>query len=548
MIDTPTLAHLTGLAARAFGERTALRFKRDGTWHTLDYTGLAEAVDRLAAGLVRLGVRPGEHVGLLAETSADWTLCDLAIARAGAVSIPVYPTGSPEECAFVLEHARVRTVLADTPARADAAARATGVDTVVLFHPAATPSSGSSAAPAHRSLADLRAPLTAADRDRLDGLARTVDPSATATVIYTSGTTGRPKGCMITHANLRASCRATAALMDDLGEDEEIYLHLPLAHIMSRSIQLAALAHGAALVYFGGDIRAVIGELAEARPTVLPSAPRLFEKTYAAVRDLPPEQVARAVGGRLRMAATGAAPIAPEILDFFDSCGIPVLDTYGMTESSALMAANRLRERRHGTVGRPMPGVELRIADDGEILTRGPGVFAGYLDDPEATAETVVDGWLHTGDLGAFDEDGFLTVTGRKKDLIITSAGKNIAPAALENLLRRSPYVSQAVLTGDRRPHAAVLVTLDQDTVTAWATARGIAAPFPELARHPAVHALVQAELDGVNARFAPATRARALAVLDHEFTVEDGTLTPSQKVRRGAVETRYAAVIEALY
>ncbi|MFC5665282.1 AMP-dependent synthetase/ligase [Kitasatospora misakiensis] len=540
MITPPTVAHLPGLAAQAFGDRTALRFKRDGTWQTLDYIALAETVDQLAAGLVRLGVGPGDHVGLVAETRPEWTLCDLAIARAGAVSIPVYPTGSPEECAHVLDHAGARVVLCDTPARADAVAHAKAVDTIVVFDP--------DPALPHRSLDSLRVPLSDAERDRLDDLARATDESATATVIYTSGTTGRPKGCMITHANWQASCTATAALVEGLGEDEEVYLHLPLAHIMSRSIQLVALSHGVAIAYFGGDIRAVIPELAEVRPTVLPSAPRLFEKAYATVKDLPPEVVAQAVGGRIRLAATGAAPIAPEILDFFDSCGIPVLDTYGMTESSALMTANRLDERRHGTVGRPLPGVEIRIAEDGEILTRGPGVFAGYLDDPAATAEAIVDGWLHTGDLGTLDADGFLTVTGRKKDLIITSAGKNIAPAALENLLRRSPYVSQAVLIGDRRPHAAVLVTLDPETVTAWAADRGIADPLPALARHPAVRTLVQTELDRVNDHFAPATRARALAVLDHDFTVEDGTLTPSLKIRRNVVETRYAPLIDSLY
>ncbi|MFJ8436117.1 AMP-dependent synthetase/ligase [Kitasatospora sp. NPDC094019] len=540
MLTPPTVAHLPGLAARAFGNRAALRYKRDGTWHTLDYNELAETVDRLAAGLIRLGVRPGDHVGLVAETRPEWTLCDLAVARAGAVSIPVYPTGPPEDRAHVLDHARTRIVLCDTPARAEAAALATAVDTVVVFDP--------DPAQPYRSLDSLRTPPDDAERERLDELARAADESATATVIYTSGTTGRPKGCMITHANWRASCTATAALVEGLGEDEEVYLHLPLAHIMSRSIQLVALSHGVTLTYFGGDIRAVIAELAEVRPTVLPSAPRLFEKAYAAVKDLPPDVVAQAVGGRIRMAATGAAPIAPEILDFFDSCGIPVLDTYGMTESSALMTANRLHERRHGTVGRPLPGVEIRIAEDGEILTRGPGVFAGYLHDPAATAATVVDGWLHTGDLGSLDTDGFLTVTGRKKDLIITSAGKNIAPTALENLLRRNPCVSQAVLIGDRRPHPAVLVTLDPEAITAWAADRGITERLPDLAHHPAVRALVQAELDRANTHFAPATRARALAILDQDFTVEDGTLTPSLKIRRTVVEARYAVLIDALY
>jgi long-chain acyl-CoA synthetase len=219
-----------------------------------------------------------------------------------------------------------------------------------------------------------------------------------------------------------------------------------------------------------------------------------------------------------------------------------------MTESSALMTANRPDDHRPGTVGRPLPGVEIRISEEGEILSRGSGVFAGYLHDPEATSETLADGWLHTGDLGELDADGYLTITGRKKELIITATGKNIAPAALENGLRESPWISQAVMVGDRRPHAAVLVTLDPDAISAWAANRGLPADLPQLARHADVLALIQAELDRVNARFAPAIRARAFTVLDHDFTIEDGTLTPTLKVRRTAVAQRYGDAIDALY
>ncbi|MEU5083796.1 MULTISPECIES: AMP-dependent synthetase/ligase [Streptomyces] len=540
-IDAPTIGQLSILAAHAFGPRTALRYKRHGAWHTVTYRQLADAVDRIATGLLRLGVQPGDRVGLFAETRHEWTLCDLAIARAGAVSVPVYPTSTPEECAWLLDHAAARTVLCDTAARAETAATCPGVKTVIAFE---------DEAPAGcRTLAELRNTVPAdTDRQRLDSIADGIGTGDLSTVIYTSGTTGRPKGCMITHDNWRAAGTAISALLDGLGDGEEVYLHLPLSHIMSRTIQFVALSHGAALAYFGGDIRNVIAELAEVRPTILPSVPRLFEKAHAAVKDLPPQVVADAIGGRVRLAATGAAPMDPAVLDFFASCGIPILDTYGMTESTALMTANLPGDIRYGTVGRPLPGVEIRIADDGEILTRGAAVFAGYLDNPEATAEVMTDGWLRTGDLGELDADGYLTVTGRKKDLIITATGKNIAPSALENALRLSPHISQAVVIGDRRPHLAVLVTLDPDTVTAWATEHNIPGTWPELARHPEVKALVQAELDKANARFPPVARARALAVLDRDFTVEDGTLTPSLKVRRNQVATRYAALIDTLY
>ncbi|WP_189134718.1 AMP-dependent synthetase/ligase [Wenjunlia tyrosinilytica] len=540
MIDAPAVAQLAELAGGAYGPRTALRFKRAGAWHTLSYSQLTESVDAFATGLLDLGVLPGDHVGILSDTRHEWTLCDLAVARAGAVSIPVYPTSTLDECTWVLTHARVGTVVCDTAARADIAAQVPGVDTVLVFDP--EPSAR------HRAWEALRTAPTRSDRERLRAIAEEVRPDDLATVIYTSGTTGHPKGCMLTHANWQAACNASTALLEGLGDGEEVYLHLPLAHVMSRSIQYITLTRGAALAYFGGDIRDVITELGEIRPTVLPSVPRLFEKAYTAVRDLPPEAVAKAVGGRIRLAVTGAAPMAREVFDFFASCGIPVLDAYGMTESSALMTANRPDDHRPGTVGRPLPGVEIRISEEGEILSRGSGVFAGYLHDPEATSETLADGWLHTGDLGELDADGYLTITGRKKELIITATGKNIAPAALENGLRESPWISQAVMVGDRRPHAAVLVTLDPDAISAWAANRGLPADLPQLARHADVLALIQAELDRVNARFAPAIRARAFTVLDHDFTIEDGTLTPTLKVRRTAVAQRYGDAIDALY
>jgi long-chain acyl-CoA synthetase len=542
IIDDSTVTELTGLAAEAYGARCALRFKRDGAWHTVSFSELAEAVDAFATGLLNLGVRPGDHVGLMSDTRQEWTVCDLALARAAAVSVPVYPTSTLEECTWVLTHARVGTVVCDTVERADIAARVPGIENVIVFN--AEPSGW------HRTWESLRTATTPDDRERLRAIAAAVRPDDLATVIYTSGTTGQPKGCMITHANWRASCATIEPMVEGLGDgSEEIYLHLPLAHVMGRCIQYIGLSHGSALAYFGGDPRNIVAELGEVRPTILPSVPRLFEKAYAAVRDLPPEAVAKAVGGRIQLAFTGAAPMAREILEFFASCGIAILDAYGMTEASGLMTSNRPDEHRIGTVGRPLPDVDIRISEEGEILSRGPGVFAGYLNDPAATAETLTDGWLHTGDLGELDADGYLTITGRRKELIITATGKNIAPAALENGLRESPWISQAVLVGDRRPHAAVLITIDPDTAAAWAVRHGLPADdLTEFARNPEVLALIQAELDRVNARFSPAIRARSFAVLDHDFTIEDGTLTPSLKVRRKVVMERYAEAIEALY
>ncbi|REK91812.1 long-chain fatty acid--CoA ligase [Streptomyces inhibens] len=537
-LNSPTVAQLPVLAAQAYGDRRALRFKRDGAWHTLSYRQLGAAVEQIAAGLHRIGVRPGDRVGLLSETRHEWTLCDLAIARTGAVCVPVYPTSSPEECAWVLGHSGARTVIAENAAKAAVAAALPGVEAVVVIE----------AAEPYLALEELRRGSTPQELAAVEAATAAVEPDSLATVVYTSGTTGQPKGCMITHGNWRAAFTAIGALLKGLDADEEVFVHLPLAHVMSRSVQLVALEHGAGLAYFGGDMRNVVAELSEVRPTILPSVPRLFEKAYAVARDLPPETVAQAFGGRLRLAVTGAAPIAPEIQEFFASCGIPIHDTYGMTESTALVAANLPGAVRPGTVGRPLPGAQIRIAPDGEILARGAGIFAGYLDNPKATAQTVVDGWLHTGDLGRLDADGYLTVTGRKKDIIITATGKNVTPAHLENNLRRLPWISQAVLLGDRRPYPVLLLTFDAEAVLSWAAQRGLPPDLTELARHREVRAAVQRELDAANERYAPPARARRFAILDHEFTVDAGTLTPTLKIRRQAVIDRYAGVIDELY
>ncbi|MEU1016851.1 long-chain fatty acid--CoA ligase [Streptomyces sp. NPDC005898] len=408
-----------------------------------------------------------------------------------------------------------------------------------------------------------------------------------ATVIYTSGTTGLPKGCLLTHGNLLAVQRATVPLVDG-GPGDSTYLYLPLAHLLAQLIEFTTLAQGGTLTFFGGRVEDVVAELQEARPTHLPSVPRLFEKVrsfvlslaqareggrerfeeavrigvMAADGTLPPELrdayeaadkelyglVRQALGGRLRWALTGGAPIAPDTVDFLRACGIAVYEGYGMTESAGVLTLNHPGAVRYGTVGRPVDGVELRIAPDGEILARGAMVFAGYHNDPRATRATLDDeGWLRTGDLGALDEDGYLTITGRKKDLIITSGGKNLTPSLSELALQTSPFVSRAVMVGDRRPHPVALITLDAEEVTGWAAREGRELATP-LSRDPRVRALVQEAVDAANATVSRPARIRDFAVLDEDFTVESGLLTPSLKVRRQAVTERYTDVLEELY
>ncbi|WP_260338070.1 MULTISPECIES: long-chain fatty acid--CoA ligase [unclassified Streptomyces] len=435
---------------------------------------------------------------------------------------------------------------------------------------------------------DGTAALPLAPEAELAARAASVAPGDDAAIVYTSGTTGLPKGCRLTHGNLGAVQDATLPLVEG-GPGDSTYLYLPLAHLLAQLIQFTTLLQGGELCYFGGRVEDVLAELAQARPTHLPSVPRLFEKVHAVVLALaegseggrerfeeavrlgllaaedrlPPGDgpayeeaerslyapVRQAFGGRLRWALTGGAPIAPATLDFLRACGIRVFEGYGMTESGGAISLNHPGAARPGTVGRPLAGCEVRIAGDGEVLARGPMVFPGYHANPAATAQALdADGWLHTGDLGALDADGFLTITGRKKELIITSAGKNITPTEVEFAVQQaSPLVARAVLIGDRRPHPVALLALDSGELAAWAARESLdLGPAPTA--HPALRAHLERAVTAANATVSRPARIRAFHVLTEELSVEAGTLTPTLKLRRAAVADRYAAEIEALY
>lgn len=552
------------------GDLPALRFRRDGAWAEMSYAELRDAARRVGRGLLALGVRPDDRVAVLAETRPEWTCTHFGVLAAGAVVVPVYPTAGDDEVAWVVDDSGATVVICEDAAQAAKIerlrGRLPGVRHVVLM----------TEEPAE--LAPLDVLLARAEDRRSDDL---------ATIIYTSGTTGPPKGCLLTHGNLLAVQAAAVPLVDG-GPGDTTYLYLPLAHLLAQLIEFTTLIGGGTLTFFGGRIEDVVSELAEARPTHLPSVPRLFEKVrsvvlslaeaeeggrerfeeavrigvLAADGELPAELreayeaadkalyslVRQALGGRVRWALTGGAPIAPDTVDFLRACGIAVYEGYGMTESAGVLTLNHPGAVRYGTVGRPVDGVELRIADDGEVLARGAMVFLGYHNNPQATREVIDDdGWLHTGDLGALDEDGFLTITGRKKDLIITSGGKNLTPSLTELALQTTRFVSRAVMVGDNRPYPVALITLDAEEVTAWAEREGVRLTDPP-SRDPRVRALVQEAVDATNATVSRPARIRAFALLDEDFTVESGLLTPSLKVRRKAVTQRYAGVVEGLY
>ncbi len=575
-----TVAALPGFAAEHFGERPAQRSRRDGGWHDVTFDGLNRTARAIALGLVDLGVAPGDRVCVLADTRPEWLDVELGIALAGAVVVPIYPSSSADECAWVVGDSGAVVVVCENAAQAAKVDLVRGglpaLRDVVLVDGAGDGSV---------TLADLSG--RGGDEAALDRRTAAVRPDDPGLIIYTSGTTGRPKGCVLTHRNLVSCCRVCTE-MGVLTPDDIVYLFLPLAHVFAQVIALGAAGSGAVVAYCSDGASAIMGDLAALSPTVVPSVPRIFEKVYALVSGLAPDDVreravaaaeavrelersgrpvpadlragldradealfakVRAVfGGRVRQAISGAAPIAPEILRFFHAAGVPVYEGYGLSESTAIGTLNGPDALRIGSIGRPVPGCDVRIAADGEILMRGPHVFAGYWNNPAATAETLDDGWLRTGDLGAVDGDGFVTITGRKKDIIITAGGKNLSPANVENDLRSSPWISQAVMHGDRRPYPVALITLDPETIMPWARGEGLPTDVPALAAHPAVNALIQRALDEVNAHYAKVAQVKKFAILDRDFSVETGELTPTLKVKRRVVDERWAHVIDALY
>ncbi len=583
-----TVAALPTSAAQRFGDHPAARHKVDGEWRELTYAQVVDAIGEVALGLADLGVDPGDRVGILADTRLEWTLASYGISAADGVVVPVYPTNSARECAWVLGNSGAKVVVCEN------ATQVAKVQQVRNELPDLEHVVGIDDGAADMSLAQLRERGRARDRAELEERQSMVSPDDAYTIIYTSGTTGPPKGVVLTHGNAMAVCEMVEEIAF-IEPDETTYLFLPLAHAFALTAQLASYDQGTAIVYYGGDTKQILPELIDTKPSYLPSVPRIFEKLYTAAlkmteatsaeeqarfqqavklgvdvrrrrdrgEEIPVEmqqafdraeerlyaRVRGLFGGDIRRAVTGAAPIAPEILEFFYACGVPVLEGWGMTETTAVGTVCTLESVKFGTVGRPLPGVEVRIAEaDGEILVRGPHIFREYWRNPEATAETLVDGWLHTGDVGTIDDDGYLSITGRKKDIIITAGGKNLTPSNIENDLKQSRYISQAVMHGDRRPYPVALITLDAEEIVPWAQEQGLAEDLAALAGSAQVRELVQAELDRANAHYAQVEQIKKFAILDRDLTVEDGELTPTLKVKRSVVNERFADLFESLY
>jgi long-chain acyl-CoA synthetase len=591
-IGSRTIADLLPSSAARHPERIAVRYKRDGAWLDVTYEELATIVDEIALGLIDLGIEPGERVCILANTRPEWSYADMAITATGAVVVPIYQTNSPKECEWVISDSGASTIVCEDNAQlaklAEIRDSVPNLRTIIVMDPP----QGDPAIEAI-PLSEIRERGRARTAEELAARREAVRPEDPFTFIYTSGTTGPPKGCVLSHENYR-SIVSMIGNVGQMDSDEVVYLYLPLAHAFALLVQLAAFDLGSAVAYFGGDTKQIVGELMEVKPTYLPSVPRIFEKIYtlanAALQAQPEEEQEQArqaiklgmkvreleangqeipeelrkpfeeadeklfknvraiFGGNVRHATSGAAPIAPEILEFFWAAGVPVLEGYGMTETATAATVCTIEEHKFGTVGKPLPGVEVKIAEDGEVLIKGPNIFGGYHNNADASFGSVEQGWLHTGDLGSLDEDGFLSITGRKKDIIITAGGKNITPANLENDLKQCRWISQAVMHGDQRPYPVALITLDEEEIAAYANERGLPQDVSKLCEEPSVREMIAEQVERANRHYAPVEQVKRFAILPKDLSQETGELTPTLKVKRNVVAEKYANVLNSLY
>jgi long-chain acyl-CoA synthetase len=583
-----TLADLLPRAVQMYGPSPAIRFKDGEEWVDRSFAEVGEIVRGLALGLIDLGVAPGDKVSILGNTRPEWTYADFAALSVGATVVPIYQTNSPEECQYVLENSDAKVVVVEDDEQLEKI-RAVRSRLPLLEQVVRMTGSSEDAI----SFEELTARGSRREDGEWEARWSAVGPDDICTFIYTSGTTGPPKGCVISHGNYRSMLDMVneAAVVE---EDDLAYLYLPLAHSFALLIQLGSFDLGSTIAYWERDPLKILPNLSELHPTYFPSVPRIFEKIYTAATSgmekegglkkaifnwsikvgrrmreaersgrepgfllrrqykFADEKVLSKIrglfGGRIRLAVSGAAPINPEILSFFDAAGVLVLEGWGMTETSTAATVSSPEDFKLGTIGKPFPGCEVRIAEDGEILVKGPNVFQGYYKNEQATREAIVDGWLHTGDIGEIDADGFIKITGRKKDIIITAGGKNITPANLENEIKQHPLVSQCVVVGDRRPYLVALVTLDPEDAVAYAKEHGLPEDLERLAADERVRAAIEGHVAAINEKFARVEQVKKIAILPRDLSQESGELTPTLKVKRAVVASKHEPEIEALY
>lgn len=596
------------------GDRTALRRKQDGVWVGQSWKEFDEVSDRIAAGLLELGVSAEDRVCILGGTRPEWVWSDIAVLKAGAVTVPIYPSNTPEQCAYILKDCGATAVFCEDPHQLEKVLAVRpdlpGLKHVVYFGPVAVldkpdaegrtrvtleevmpaPVEGVQSLDELLTRGDGASDVAATLADREEAIAA----DSVCTIVYTSGTTGDPKGVVLTHDAFVFECGAIADALE-MGPDDEQLLFLPMAHIFAKVLMFAGI-HLGYVTAFAEGIPKVVQNIGEVKPTFMGSVPRIYEKVYTKVVGGAEQAggakkkifdwsvaVGRAVsaerqagrepggllalkygiatklvfsklhtlfGGRLKFFISGGAPLSKEIAEFFHAAGILVLEGYGLTETTAATHINRKGAYRFGSVGQALDGVEVKIAADGEIVMKGRNIMREYFGKPEATADALdSDGWFHSGDIGEVDGQGFLRITDRKKDLIVTAGGKNIAPQSLENGLKLSPYISQAMVHGDKRKFLAALITLDEDTAKVWAADHGIQfKDLADLSQHPKVFELIQAEIHALNAALPSYERIKKFAILEQDLSTEAGELTPTLKVKRKVVTDNFRSLLDSFY
>jgi len=572
--------------AVAAGRTTPAYLIQDGDeWRPLSWAEAAERVESYANGLLSLGVRKGDAFAILGSSRVEWALFDFALGSVGAIGAAIYANSSPKDAGYILSHSESIGVLCEDETQR-AKVESVRADAPNVRHVLT-----------YADLEDLAASGRAYAAEHPNALreaAERIEESDLFTYIYTSGTTGPPKGCMISHLNYYAMVAVVDDLPNFTGPGDSMLLYLPLAHNFGRLMHLSGAYVGYAIAFLPDPLQAAAA-LPAVKPTVFPSVPRVYEKIHTAVvakfdaetgvkrklidwaldvgrrvsalrragepvpRGLLVQhkiadrlvyaKVKERLGGRLRMAISGGAPLSAEIAEFFHSIDILLIEGYGLTECTTAASTNTQDDYRFGTVGRALPGTELKLAEDGELLIRSETVFQGYYKDPEATAEVLgSDGWLRSGDIAEIDADGFVTITDRKKDIIVTAGGKNVAPQNLENDLKASKFISQAMVVGDRQPYIAALITLDPEALPAWAEERGLPTDMETLAGSDEVRALVQAIVDGVNAERSRYEQVKRFTILPRDFTMDDDELTPTLKLKRRVVAQHFGAELVELY
>lgn len=557
--DAATIVELLRRRFEADVSRPALAWKRAGAYAWQSWEGLAAQVYRLAAALARHGIQPGQCVAQISENRCEWIVTDLALHVLGAVHVPIHPTLSGPQIAWQLRHCEAKAAILAGPSLRDKLAcvreELPGEILWISLDPC-PPLPGTPAMLAWDAL--LAEGDAAAGRRMARRAAETLGPESLATILYTSGTTGEPKGVMLTQGNLASNATAAiAAFAEDTPEEPPAQRRrlnfLPLSHIFARTCDLYGwLVEGSQLALAESRLT-VLADCQAVQPTCLNGVPYFYDKVYRALqaegRQEVPGALRTLLGGAIRWCCSGGAALPPHLFDYYHAQGVPLIEGYGLTESSPVITVCTPRQFRRGSCGRPIPGVQVRIADDGEILTRGPHVMAGYYREPAATAAAIREGWLHTGDLGRQDAEGFLYITGRKKELLVTSSGKNIAPVYLEGLITQDPLFLQAVVLGDGRSYLTALLVLSPEHLAAELARQGLGGQSHEAALAlPQTTQLVRQRLDQLLAGVSHHEQVRRFSLLPQPLTVEAGELTPKLSLRRHAIASRYAALIEAMY